>query len=120
VAGLRVGNTFHGFGLTWFSMVMFFFSQWDVYFSGQLFLGPFNVTETQFLIMVIHACAYVFGADFWLRTLSVPVIGVTLSYGYVVVIFAYGLGSVSIRDFMRNVWTSLHKPIEKKRLARLA
>lgn len=89
-------------------MVMFFFSQWDVYFSGQLFLGPFNVTEAQFFMMAIHLAAFFGGADFWTRTATLPILGWTLPYSHFIVYLSYVLGLVSMYDFIRNVHISVY------------
>lgn len=108
MAALRTGDSLHSFVTLWVSMTMFFLSQWDVYFSGQLFLGPFNVTETQFFIMVLQLACFFAGPDFWLRTFVVPGFGWVVYYRTPILVLAYAMAAMNVFDFCKNVWHSVH------------
>jgi phosphatidylglycerophosphate synthase len=108
MASWRTGDSVHSFLTLWLSMTMFFLSQWDVYFSGQLFLGPFNVTETQFIVMGIHLTCFFAGSDFWTRTFVVPGTDWVWAYRTPMQVLAYAMAAMNLFDFLKNVWKSVH------------
>jgi hypothetical protein len=108
LASWRTGDSFHSFLTLWLSMFMFFLSQWDVYFSGELFLGPFNVTETQFIVMGMHLACFFAGSDFWLREFVVPGTSFVAKYSHPVMFLAYAMAVMNLVDFIKNVYTAVH------------
>eukprot|EP01125_Pyxidicula_operculata_P006740 TRINITY_DN2311_c0_g1_i2.p1 TRINITY_DN2311_c0_g1~~TRINITY_DN2311_c0_g1_i2.p1 ORF type:complete len:318 (+),score=39.91 TRINITY_DN2311_c0_g1_i2:223-1176(+) len=68
-------------------MILFYHSQWEVYYTGKLDLWYFNVTEGQFVAMFFYILPVLLGnADLWIQPAPVTILGSRLTFGQMVVL----------------------------------
>eukprot|EP01130_Rhizamoeba_saxonica_P014412 TRINITY_DN6295_c0_g1_i1.p1 TRINITY_DN6295_c0_g1~~TRINITY_DN6295_c0_g1_i1.p1 ORF type:complete len:334 (-),score=37.21 TRINITY_DN6295_c0_g1_i1:28-1029(-) len=81
-----------GFGWDYyFSVILllipFYFSQWEVYYTGSLNLWYINVTEGQFTAMFVHIIGAIMGPNFYLNT--VTILNYSIPYYHIVLVPCY-------------------------------
>ena len=67
---------------------LFYTAHWQTYVSGTLYFGKFDVTEAQFVIILIHLTSALFGSNIW--STMIPLGFVTLELKLIMVFFTLG------------------------------
>eukprot|EP01128_Nolandella_sp_AFSM9_P012287 TRINITY_DN9127_c0_g1_i1.p1 TRINITY_DN9127_c0_g1~~TRINITY_DN9127_c0_g1_i1.p1 ORF type:complete len:415 (-),score=87.71 TRINITY_DN9127_c0_g1_i1:195-1394(-) len=101
ISAYRLGDSWIGFFTVFVAMVTFFMSQWEVYFTGSLYLGEINVTEAQVGMMLIQLSCFFFGPSFWQRTIEFA--GYSLQYSHALSYATIGVALFNNVVFVSNV-----------------
>lgn len=96
------------FGL-WCGFVPFFFSTWEEYYLGEMFLLPINgPTEGILIGAVMCLISYLYGSDWWHQTLfqSIYFESVLISPFRIMVVVAVIGGLITVSLHIKKVWNS--------------
>ncbi|KAH8119657.1 Choline/ethanolaminephosphotransferase [Phellopilus nigrolimitatus] len=110
VASLSVGPSAKGFSLVLVGCAAMWFSTWEEYHTGTLYLGYFNgPTEGVLIACTIHLISAMFGPQIWLRTIkSFGVLGLVTPefhlYDVVVYLAFFSLLVIHIPECIINVY----------------
>jgi len=92
------------------SLTVFFFAQWEEYYTGVMELGVINVTEIQVFCFFIQLSAFFLGPLWW--TTRITILGFSLEYKDFVVLF----GVVSTIGTLFNNFRSVAHSISTDKL----
>ena len=90
----------------------FFLAQWEEYYTGEMLLGEFGVTEMELMICALYLILGIFGN----RWLEFSILGLSISMA-IKIFFIIGSSRTMIMDNIGNVKKFLSKNPEKLELA---
>lgn len=104
---IRLGSTMVLFTVVMSMLVGFYTTQWEEFFTGTLVLGYVGVTEAQMTTLAIYLSGAIFGTDFYLWEVPLPVIGsVQINLLLVCAVFASGVGQVAYNCYtVYKMWS---------------
>ncbi|XP_048728158.1 choline/ethanolaminephosphotransferase 1-like [Ostrea edulis] len=75
--GLELGRNLYWMMFEFFMAIfLFYMAHWQAYVTGTLRFSQFDVTETQFMIIVLHFVNFLFGSHIW--NFKLPLLGIPL------------------------------------------